>query len=196
VRFEQPSGATPLDDDAVAGLLVPATTQAELNRFEALAIEDARIQAARSARLRRDFPNDEALRWLHKIMLGSVWSWAGAYRKSEANIGADPAQIAGAVRNLCRDTKTQITSGRNLDEVCARFHHRLVLVHPFVNGNGRHGRLATDILRRNLGLLEWRWGSADLVNASKIRDEYIGALRSADSGDIEPLLDFVRRTHE
>src|SRR5258708_10894668 len=124
MRFNNAPGATPLDEDAIGGLLVDATTQAELNSFEALAIEEARIGIADSRKLRQDFPNDEALKWLHAKMFGIVWGWAGTYRSRETNIGVAPKSIAADVRNLCMDVKSQLSSGRDEDEVSAVFHHR------------------------------------------------------------------------
>ena len=78
------------------------------------------------------------------------------------------------------------------DEIAARFHHRLVLIHPFANGNGRHARLATDLLLVVIGQPRLTWGQVNLVNAGETRKAYVAALRAADGHDIGPLLAFVR----
>ena len=83
-------------------------------------------------------------------------------------------------------------SGAGPDEIATRFHHRLVWIHPFPNGNGRHARLATDLLLVTLGRPRFSWGRVNLVDAGETRRAYIAALRAADGHDIAPLLDFVR----
>lgn len=97
---------------------------------------------------------------LHKRMLGNTWTWAGTYRKSDKNIGCDWRQVAVRVRNLLEDTKYQIKhTVTEPDELAIRFHHRLVLIHPFPNGNGRHSRLITDLLLQKIGIKPFSWGS-------------------------------------
>ena len=189
--FEQPEGATPLTGEDLEGLLVPARMQDELNRFEAIAIEQARLRFDRARRLRTNFPSDNSLRWMHLEMFGSIWRWAGQYRTTNTNIGDDWPSSSVRVHDLCANVAQQLEATMDRDELCARFHHRLVKIHPFRNGNGRHARLAADVLRRNLGLPRWTWGGDDLVTATQTRQRYIAALRSADAGDIQPLLNFV-----
>ncbi|MGF1617058.1 MAG: Fic family protein [Acidimicrobiia bacterium] len=65
-------------------------------------------------------------------MFGQVWTWAGAYRLRETSIDIAPTQIPEAVRNLIAGTRVWI-DGEVLrpDELAARFHHRLVQIHPF-----------------------------------------------------------------
>lgn len=79
-----------------------------------------------------------------------------------------------------------------LDEIAARFHHKLVWIHCYPNGNGRHGRLATDLLLASMNRPRFTWGSANLVDVSETRLRYVAALRAADGHDIRPLLEFVR----
>ena len=78
------------------------------------------------------------------------------------------------------------------DEIAVRFHHRLVLIHPFANGNGRHARLIADVLAIRLGRPTLTWGSVSLVKEGEARNQYLEAIRIADSGDIQPLLEFAR----
>ena len=80
------------------------------------------------------------------------------------------------------------------DEIGAVFHYRLELIHPFPNGNGRHGRLMTDLLMsRVLGVERFSWGGEKLSVDSDVRKRYIDALRAVDqSNDYRPLIEFVR----
>lgn len=137
--------------------------------------------------------DDKYLRELHRAMFGNVWSWAGKYRTLGTNIGIEPSSIPTAVRNLVEDTKTWIDLETfSLDEVAARFHHRLVAIHPFPNGNGRHGRIATDLLVTAVGAEPFTWGRHLDVATDELRGRYVDALRTADSDDISMLLEFVR----
>jgi Fic-DOC domain mobile mystery protein B len=126
-------------------------------------------------------------------MFDRTWKWAGRYRTSEKNIGVAPERITEEVRKLVEDTKAQL-SGKvaSLDEIAAKFHHRLVSIHPFANGNGRHARLITDLLLAANGAAPFTWGRSDLVHAGEARDAYLAALRAADARDFAPLLAFVR----
>jgi Fic family protein len=81
-----------------------------------------------------------------------------------------------------------------IDEIAARFHHRLVWIHPFSNGNGRHARLLTDLLLAANGAVPFTWGRGDLEHAGEARERYLAALRAADARDFAPLLAFVRGT--
>ncbi len=136
-------------------------------------------------------------RELHKRMFSDTWTWAGTYRKSDKNIGCDWRQVSIRVRNFLENTRYQVEhQAMPPDELAARFHQHLVLIHPFPNGNGRCCRLITDLLLRKMGLEPYSWGSgeyASLVNQSQPRAEYLAALRAADLGDIAPLLAFARK---
>jgi len=126
-------------------------------------------------------------------MFDETWTWAGQYRSSEKNFGIAPESIATAVHQLCEDTRAQLVQrAYEPDEIIARFSHRLVSIHPFVNGNGRHSRLMANLLLVDFGASRFSWGSTDLQHASEARKRYLHALRSADGGDFAPLLAFVR----
>jgi Fic-DOC domain mobile mystery protein B len=128
-------------------------------------------------------------------MFGRTWKWAGTYRATEKNLGIAPARIAGEVRELLENTRVQIAGKvSQVDEIAARFHHRLVWIHPFPNGNGRHARLLTDLLLAANGAAPFTWGRRDLEHASEARERYLAALRAADARDLAPLLEFVRST--
>ena len=137
--------------------------------------------------------DDKYLRDLHRSMFGDVWSWAGRYRSREANIGVEPAFISTSVRALVDDARIWVERATYpRDEIGARFHHRLVAVHPFVNGNGRHGRVAADLLIVALGGAAFSWGAGLSVSTDELRRWYRGALVDADRGDLSALLTFVR----
>jgi len=188
-----PAGATPLDPDESAGL-VPGhiATREQLDEWEADNILAGERWAARAAG-RRAILDDAFVRELHRRMFDRTWKWAGTYRATEKNIGVAPERIAVEVRNLLEDTTARL-SGKvaPLDEIGARFHHRLVSIHPFANGNGRHARLMTDLLLAANGAAPFTWGQGDLVHAGEVRERYLAALRAADARDFAPLIAFVR----
>ena len=137
--------------------------------------------------------NDRYLRDLHREMFGQVWNWAGQYRQRETNIGIEPTQITVAVRSLVEDAAWWISAGTYaVDEIAVRFHHRLVAIHPFRNGNGRHGRVAADYLARALGVEPFSWGRHLNVSTTDLRKAYQSALLDADGGEIGSLLGFSR----
>jgi Fic-DOC domain mobile mystery protein B len=185
-------GHTELSEEERAGLrLTYVTTRAELN--------DAEQRNITAATIRRRPPSvaqlldDGYLRQLHRAMFSEVWTWAGQYRRRETNIGIDPAAISVEVRNLVADAAAWIEhSAYPPDELAARFHHRLVAIHPFPNGNGRHGRLAADDLAQALGSTPFTWGADLGVDTDRLRAAYLDALRAADAGSIDALVRFAR----
>lgn len=188
-----PAGATPLDPDESAGLLPGhIATREQLDEWEAENILEGQRWAAGVAK-RRDTLDDAFLRELHKRMFGRTWKWAGTYRSTEKNLGVAPARIAADVRQLLENTRAQIAAKvAPIDEVAARFHHRLVWIHPFPNGNGRHARLLTDLLLAANSAEPFTWGRGDLEHAGEARERYLAALRAADARDFSLLLAFVR----
>jgi Fic-DOC domain mobile mystery protein B len=190
---QEPEGATPLSDDEKDGLRLSwVATRDDLNAGEAANI-------AKALRMRKwyrysteELLDDHVLRQLHDAMFDDVWKWAGKYRATEKNIGCDPDHIAVRARDLCEDAKYWLRGTTSADEAGCRFHHALVAIHPFANGNGRHARAITDLLMRSVNAPPFTWGRVDLVQASKTRKTYIAALQAADRGDHEPLARFVR----
>lgn len=182
---------TLLDPDERRQLLLPhIATRAQLNEAEQENIADATTWAF--AR-RRDVLKESFLLSLHKRMLGQVWRWAGRIRNSDRNIGMAFHQIRPQMRLLVEDARYWVENGTYpADEIAVRFHHRLVLIHPFPNGNGRHGRLAADLLAVRLDRPRLTWGRVSLVESEETRRRYIAALRAADAHDIRPLLEFAR----
>jgi Fic-DOC domain mobile mystery protein B len=188
-----PAGTTPLTEDERRQLIpVHIGTRSELNEWEQANIADA-YQWTSSRGPRPPLLSDAYARRLHEKMFDKTWRWAGSYRTTERNIGIPPWQIAEQVRILCDNTRYQVEHASiEPDRLAAEFHHRLVAIHPFPNGNGRHARLMTDVLLRSLGREPFSWGGADLENAGEIRMRYLEALRAAAGGDIEPLMRFAR----
>ncbi len=186
-------GQTPLDLDEAAQLIPRhIATQAALDEWEQANILRA-VQWL--GRQRRPAVLTEVFcRELHRRMFDKTWRWAGQYRQSDKNIGCDGTQVAARLRQLLDNTAYQLERAVfPLEEAAARFHHQLVLVHPFPNGNGRHARLMADGLLRLHGAAPFHWGSSrPLAEAGNARQRYIAALQAADAGDVAPLLLFAR----
>ena len=142
---------------------------------------------------RRNLLTEKFATDLHRRMLGDVWRWAGKFRTSERNLGIAFYEIPAALHQLLDDTKAWIEyKSYPPDEIAVRFHHRLVQIHPFPNGNGRHARLMADLLAMSLGRARLSWGSDSLQAAGTVRQRYIAALQAADNHDFGPLLAFAR----
>lgn len=185
-------GATPLDPDEARGL-IPGhiRMQAELDQWEQANVLEGSTWAMRSRE--RDVLSERFVRELHKRMFGSTWQWAGTFRTTGKNIGVDSAQIGVQLHELLENARYWIErSTFPMDEIAARFHHRLVVIHPFSNGNGRHARQMTDVLLKRNGAAAFSWGGANLETVGDARDRYLVALRAADAGDYAQLLAFVR----
>ena len=185
-------GHTELTEDDRVGL-IPSyiTTRGDLFVAEQRNIAFALLRRPPSLATLLD---DRHLRDLHRKMFGHVWDWAGRYRRLETNIGIDPRQIPVSVRTLVDDAIAWVDNETyEPDELAVRFHHRLVAIHPFPNGNGRHSRIAADYLVTALGRPRFGWGIGLDVNTEDLRAAYRQALQQADAGDIEELLAFARR---
>ena len=190
--FDQPDdAATPLTLEEMRGL-IPAhiAYRRELNEAEQENI--ARAQDWALAR-KRDPLTEKFVTDLHRRMLGDVWRWAGKFRTTERNLGIRFFEIPVAVRQLLADAGTWVEHrSYSPDEIAVRFHHRLVYIHPFANGNGRHSRLMADLLIIRLGGERLSWGRVSLRDAGTVRERYIASLHAADNHDIAPLLAFAR----
>jgi Fic-DOC domain mobile mystery protein B len=190
-------GATPLDEDDVAGLIPTwVTTRADLDAVENDGIQRAVLWVV-SPRVR--YTIDDLLTAtfadrLHKRMFAMVWQWAGKRRERVTNIGVEPYQITTKLRDVFDDAAywhTHAAGEFTPVEVAARLHHRLVAVHPYPNGNGRHSRLMADAYLHRRGLAPLGWGGLDLSAPTASRARYIETLRAADAGDYAPLIEFA-----
>jgi Fic-DOC domain mobile mystery protein B len=189
--FQEPAHATPLSLEERRDL-IPAyiAYRCELNEAEQENI--ARAQDWGLGR-KRDPLTEKFIKELHRRMLGEVWKWAGRFRTSDRNLGLPFYEIPMALRQLLADTHAWIEyQAYAPDEIAVRFHHRLVQIHPFPNGNGRHARLTADLLVMRLGMQRFSWGRESLRDAGTARRRYIAALQAADHHDIGPLLEFAR----
>ena len=188
--FKYPEGSTPLNADESAGLIPQhITIQSELNTWEEANI----IEGERWAFRQKKAPllTEGFVRSLHKKMFDQTWEWAGTFRSSNKNIGVDWLQVSMQLRNLLDNTQYQLDHNVYPEhELAVRFHHQLVFIHPFPNGNGRHARLMADLLLASNGKPRLTWGSRTLLTeSSNVRKQYIDALRKADLGDIKKLIE-------
>lgn len=188
-------GQTPLNEEEKEGLLLKSiTTNGELNEQEQLNIEKA-IEWIIGLKLKKDRILTEAfIKTLHKKMLGKVWRWAGEFRKSEKNIGAKWINNPVDLRTLLDDTNFWIENKTfSPDEIAIRFKHRLVSIHCFPNGNGRHSRLMADIIIESVfEETIFSWNQSNMIKANETRAEYINSIREADKGKIDSLIRFAR----
>ena len=194
MQFEYAPRATPIDPDEALDLIPKhISTQADLNAWEEMNIVEGANWIARQKIIQG---LDEGLvREMHSRMFNKTWLWAGTFRKSAKSIGIDWTQIAVALKNLLDNTAYQIENQAvPIDEIVVRFHHQLLLIHAFPNGNGRHARLIADTLIVNLGGKRFSWGgNTSIATLGLTRQNYLSALRAADKGDITPLMLFARQ---
>ncbi|MFZ4752808.1 MAG: mobile mystery protein B [Chitinophagaceae bacterium] len=187
-------GQTPLDEDEMEGLLIPSiATRAELDEFEQQNIEQAmQWTLGRSLKPGVIFTED-FIRMVHKRMYGDVWAWAGSFRKTNKNIGVDKWQIPIELKTLSDDAKYWYENNTfPPDEMALRFKHRLVSIHCFPNGNGRHSRLMADIIIDKIyGQPLFSWGTLKDTNEGDARKSYLKAVKTADQGDYSLLLAFA-----
>ncbi len=190
---DEPDGAMPLDPDEKEGLrFAHITTRGELDQLEQANIVEG-LQWLKKQK-KPDVLTEGFTLELHKRLFGQVWKWAGSFRKTEKNIGVDPIQMAIQLRQLLDNARHWIEHETYSPvELAARFHHKLVLIHPFPNGNGRHARIMADAIlakRLDAPAIDWA-GGYKLESMNERRDQYISALRAADKHDFSKLLIFV-----
>lgn len=127
-------------------------------------------------------------------MFANVWEWAGESRKTNKNIGVDHWKIPTELQKLLEDIKYWHENNTfSPDEIAVRFKHRIVCIHCFPNGNGRHSRLMADIIIDKIyKLAVFSWGAATLSDEKDARTEYLNALKAADKGNYGLLLTFAR----
>jgi Fic-DOC domain mobile mystery protein B len=195
LTIEYIEGQTPLDENEKEGLLIwSITTREELDEFEQLNIEKA-IQWTFGKKLKAEqLFTEKFIRDLHKKMYSEVWKWAGSFRTTEKNIGIKSYLIAIELKQLLDDALFWINNKIfEPEELAIRFKHRLVSIHCFANGNGRHSRLMADLIMEKLfNRTIFTWGNANLVKPTEARGNYIKALREADKHDLESLIAFAK----
>jgi len=188
-------GQTPIDEEEKEGLRIETiSTKGELDEFEQLNIEEA-LQWIFGKKFKpKQVFTEKFICNLHKRMYGNVWDWAGEFRKTNKNIGVDKHLIPMQLKMLCDDALFWVENGTYPpEEIAIRFKHRIVSIHCFSNGNGRHSRLMADIIIEKLFAEEpFSWGAANLSKANDTRKSYLKAVKAADLNDYQPLLEFSR----
>ena len=195
LEFDYKDGQTPLDEEEKEGLKIKSiTTQGELDEFEQLNIEKAVEWTIHTKLKSENILTEKFIKDLHKKMYSDVWKWAGEFRRTEKNIGISWTKIGIELKNLLDDTKYWIENKTYLpEEIAIRFKHRIVSIHCFPNGNGRHSRMMADIIIESIfGKEIFSWHQSNMVKANETRKEYINALRKADNGNIVPLIKFAK----
>lgn len=183
--------STIIDPEELKDLIPNIFLKSELDQLEWDNIQQAYRWAIKSRKLKANLLSIEGLRLLHKTMFEQVWQWAGQFRKTQKNIGIEAHLISDQLYQLCADVRYQIHHKTySWTEITARFHHRLVSIHPFANGNGRHARLAADLLLYYSNQEPLYWGEPE--TAKKFQVLYIQALRKADSGDYQELFKLLK----
>lgn len=186
-------GQTPLHPDELADL-IPAhlTLKRELNEWEFMNISEAVQKYFLGPKKTWDLTDPTILKKIHADMFNQTWKWAGSFRKRDTNIGCDWRQIQIQLKDACDDFSFWIQNDSfSPAEVAIRFHHRLISIHPFPNGNGRHGRLIADLHLHQIGEKHLGWKGKNLIEANTSRNDYLKAMRLADQGNFQPLIEFA-----
>jgi len=175
--------------------ILTITTHGELDEHEQRNIEKAIEWTISKKFSTEQILTEQFIKDLHKKMFYDVWEWAGSFRLSEKNIGIPWIKISVELKQLLDDTEYWIINHTySPDEIAIRFKHRLVNIHCFPNGNGRHSRIMADIIIDSIFDLEiFTWHFSNMVRAGEIRTKYIAAIREGDKGNIKPLIDFARK---
>ena len=195
MQYHYIAGQTPLDEEEKRDLIPSLVTREDLDAFEQENILEARKWVMQKATLAKlDVFTQKFLINLHKRMYGHVWKWAGTFRKSNKNIGVDRIYITTELHQLLGDAQYwQENKTYPISDLAVIFHHRLVKIHLFPNGNGRHARMCADVIIAKFGGEKLSWGgNSDLTKPDEIRTRYIAALREADGGNYELILAFAR----
>jgi len=195
LKLDYIDGQTPINEDEKVGLRIKTvSTREELDEFEQANIQQAIEWTLKNTFNKEEILSEEFILLLHKKMFGEVWNWAGTVRKTNKNIGVDKFMITVELRTLIDDCKYWIDHQTfDPDEIAIQFSHRIVKIHVFPNGNGRHSRLIADIIVSNLFQKPvFTWGRTNLSKTSDIRKQYLNSIYEADRGNIQPLLAFAR----
>jgi Fic-DOC domain mobile mystery protein B len=131
--------------------------------------------------------NTSELFEFHKKALSEIWQWAGKARLYQTNIGVESSQINIKLKDLFDDVHFWITNKTYpVREIGIRMHHRIIFIHPFVDVNGRIGRLYTDIFLKQNGEESL---SAKLNQGEDVRKKYIEVMnRTYETKDFSELI--------
>ncbi len=189
--LKTPEDSTPIND--LSGLIPSGiTVKSALDEWEAENILKAYNRYLKTSRKRAISPG--LITAVHKEMFGLTWKWAGSFRKENLNLGVEWFAIPVEIKKLCDDIAFwEKSKNVNILEQSVRIHHRLVRIHPFLNGNGRHARMIADIFLSGRGKKLPLWPDKDMVETTDIRKRYIHCLKEADNGDYAGLLEFTEK---
>lgn len=196
LNLDYSPGQTPLDEEESEGLkILSISTKGELDEFEQKNIEEAVLWTVGTKIKVEKLLSESFVKSLHRRMYGEVWKWAGKFRHSEKNIGIESWKIPTELKKLLEDAKYWIENETfPEDEIAIRFKHRIVSIHCFPNGNGRHSRLMADLITEKIfdrKIFTWGQTNSTLSNESESRSNYLAALKKADNGDFTDLLKFA-----
>ncbi|CAC9528354.1 hypothetical protein [uncultured Gammaproteobacteria bacterium] len=128
---------------------------------------------------------------LHKEMFGNVWDWAGKIRTVELNFGVKAYLVSTELKKLADDLNFwHENKSFDVMEIATRLHHRVVVIHPFLNGNGRWSRMLANIYLKQNNLSPTKWNEDFLAKENIHRSDYIQALKQTDNSDYEFLIKF------
>lgn len=188
-------GQTSLSDEEMDGLKISfISNRTELDEFEQLNIEKAIEWTFKLKISAKQLFTEKFIKKLHKKMYSDVWKWAGNFRNSEKNIGIKSYKIAIELKQLLDDALFWIDNKTyTKEETAIRFKHRIVSIHCFSNGNGRHSRLMADLIMIKIYNENYfSWGGENLIKPNQVRKRYINALKKADNQIYKDLIEFAK----
>ena len=194
LEFDDINGKTLLDQDEKEELKIKSiTTRQELDEFEQQNIEKALLWLRRKKLSAEEILSEKFVKELHRRMYADVWKWAGEFRQTNKNIGIDKHKIAIELKQLLDDGLYWIQHNSYSDaEIAIRIKHRIVQIHCFANGNGRHSRLMADIMMEKIfHQPPFTWGATNLIKKGDPRSAYLQALKKANAGDYRELIKFA-----
>jgi cell filamentation protein len=129
---------------------------------------------------------------IHKIWLGTIYSWAGQYRQVNITKGNFTFAAAGQVPFLMKEfekgplhkfTPCRFHSTEEVARAIAIIHTELLLIHPFREGNGRVARLLAILMALQASLPSLDFSS---IKGTK-RQEYFMAVKAGLDQDYKPM---------
>jgi fido (protein-threonine AMPylation protein) len=144
------------------------------------------------------------VRHVHSLAMTPVWDVAphphataregpGSFREHDIETcpgGMQPppwTEVPALMRDWTADAQgLRVVNEASIAEALASLHARFEQIHPFLDGNGRAGRLILNLILVRLGI-------PPAIIYKGDRSRYLAALRRADSGDAGPLCEFLAR---
>jgi len=177
----------------ISGLKIPGLrTREALNEIEYKHYADTCYDYEIGKKKLKGFSR-ESLNKLHRNIFYKLWKWAGKKRTSDTNLGVRHFQIDEQFQHFFEDLKAWELKKMDPVEIAVRIHHRLVHIHPYLNGNGRWARLATNIYLIQKTRRLFLWPEEELREEGSLRKSYFTALQEADQLNYAPLIEWHRR---